>query len=53
MHGSQFATRRVATSEAIDWLGLYNAHQLHSMLDHVSPMAFGKTWFAAQKRKDA
>jgi hypothetical protein len=43
LHGRQFATRRAAMDEVIDWLGFYNASRLHSTLGYVSPMTFEKT----------
>ncbi|WP_197339992.1 IS3 family transposase [Ralstonia solanacearum] len=53
LHGRQFATRRAAMDEVVDWLGFYNARRLHSTLDYVSPMTFEKNWAAAQHGKAA
>jgi putative transposase len=39
--------------EIVDWLGFYNARQLHSTLDYVSPMTFELNWFAAQQEHAA
>ena len=53
LHGRQFATRRAAMDEVIDWLGFYNASRLHSTLGYVSPMTFEKNWSAAQQHRAA
>ncbi|MDN4066213.1 MULTISPECIES: IS3-like element ISRso20 family transposase, partial [Ralstonia solanacearum species complex] len=53
LHGRQFATRRAAMDEVVDWLGFYNARRLHSTLNYVSPMTFEKNWAAAQHGKAA
>ncbi len=53
LHGRQFATRRAAMDEVVDWLGFYNARRLHSTLNYVSPMTFEKNWAAAQQGKAA
>ncbi len=53
LHGRQFATRRAAMDEVVDWLGFYNARRLHSTLNYVSPMTFEKNWAAAQQNKAA
>lgn len=52
-HGRQFATRRAAMDEVIDWLSFYNAIRPHSTLGYVSPMTFEKNWFAAQQHRAA
>ncbi|QOK83753.1 IS3 family transposase [Ralstonia solanacearum] len=49
LHGRQFAARRAAMDEVVDWLGFYNARRLHSTLNYVSPMTFEKNWAAAQQ----
>ncbi|KVQ05466.1 integrase [Burkholderia ubonensis] len=49
LHGRQFATRRAAMDEVIDWLGFDNARRLHSTLNYVSPMMFEKSWAAARQ----
>ena len=48
LYGKQFATRREAMDEVIDWLMFYNHRRLHSTLDYISPMQFEKNWHAAQ-----
>jgi len=53
LHGRQFATRRAAMDEVVDWLSFYNARRLHSTLNYVSPMTFEKNWAAAQQGKAA
>ena len=53
LHGRNFATRRAAMDEIVDWLGFYNSRRLHSTLDYVSPMTFEKNRFAAQQGRAA
>ena len=53
LHGCQFATRRQAMDEVIDWLTFYNHRRLHSTLGYISPMQFEKNWFAAQLKNAA
>jgi len=50
LHGKRFATRRAAMDEVMDWLTFYNHKRLHSTLGYVSPMAFEKSWHAAQQQ---
>uniref|UniRef100_D8P7A7 IS3 element protein InsF DLP12 prophage n=1 Tax=Ralstonia solanacearum CFBP2957 TaxID=859656 RepID=D8P7A7_RALSL len=53
LHGGQFAIRRAATDEVVDWLGFNNARRPRSTLNHVSPMTFEKNWAATQQDKAA
>src|SRR5580704_15589563 len=42
LHGMQFATRRQAKDDIINWLQFYNHRRLHSTLGYLSPMASRK-----------
>lgn len=53
LHGRQFATRREAMDEVIDWLTFYNQSRLHSTLNYLSPMQFEARWLAEQRKKSA
>jgi len=46
LHGKRFITRRHAKDETLAWLLWYNQARLHSTLDFISPMQFGRHWLA-------
>jgi len=39
--------------EIVDWLSFYNARQLHSTLNYVSPMTFENHWAGARRGQAA
>jgi len=53
LYGNQYATRREAKDEVIDWLNFYNYNRLHSTLGYVSPVTFEQRWHAAQQQDKA
>jgi putative transposase len=53
LYGKEFATRRQAMDEVVDWLAFYNHSRLHSTLGYVSPMRFEENWHAGQPKKAA
>jgi putative transposase len=53
LRGRRLATRCAALDEVVDRLGFYNARQLHSTLNYVSPVTFEKNWPAAQQGRAA
>ena len=53
LYGHQFATRRQAMDEVMDWMTFSHHRRIHSTLGYVSPMQFEQSWLAAQLRKAA
>ncbi len=53
LYGQNFATRRQAMDEVIDWMAFYNHSRLHSSLGYVSPRQYEERWIAAQLNKAA
>jgi putative transposase len=44
LHGQQFATRRQAKDEVLQWLFWYNRKRLHSTLQYQSPIEYERLW---------